>query len=185
MDLDGELALFVANGDMTGALRLLMSDQGAAVYRFCRETLRDATLADDVQQQVFIEAFRDLPKFDRRAKVRTWLFGIARHRVLDAAKARKRARAHIEDGDATRVADPQPSLDESLDAQRLHRALTACIDELPERVRAAVLLHYQQGFSFEDMARMSDERAGTLQARVARAKLTLHTCIERQMGGAL
>src|SRR5882724_10435440 len=51
-DRDSDLLGLVANGDMTGASRLLMELHGGAVYRHCREELRDTALADDVQPQV-------------------------------------------------------------------------------------------------------------------------------------
>jgi RNA polymerase sigma-70 factor (ECF subfamily) len=162
-----------------------MQRHGSAVYRYCREALRDATLADDVQQQVFIEAFRDLPRFSGRSSVRTWLFAIARHRVLDAAKSRRRALSHLEEDDATRVPDPRPSVGDSIDDVRLHEALVQCLGKLPEHVRTAVLLRFQQGFTFEDMAEVCREKPGTLQAKVARALPKLRDCIEDRTGGAL
>jgi RNA polymerase sigma-70 factor (ECF subfamily) len=185
MDPDSDVLGLVAQGDMTGALQLLMKRYGTAVYRYSREALRDATLADDVQQQVFIEAFRDLPKFRRRASVRTWLFAIARHRVLDAAKSRRRAQARIEDDDATGVPDDRPPPDERIDDGRLRNALAACVGLLREEVRTALLLRFQQGFTFEEMAEVCDEKPGTLQAKVARALPSLRACITKRTGGSL
>jgi len=170
---------------MTTALRLLMQRHGAPVYRYCREALRDAALADDVHQQVFIEAYRDLPAFKRRSSVRTWVFAIARHRVLDAAKSRRRAESHIDRDDATVVVDPRPSPGDSIDDARLHDALMRCLDKLREQVRTALLLRFQQGFTFEDMAEMCREKPGTLQAKVTRALPVLRTCIENRTGGSL
>lgn len=184
-DPDSDVVGLVANGDMTGALRLLMARHGPAVYRHCREALHDATLADDVQQQVFIAAFRDLPRFSQRASVRTWLFAIARHRVLDAVKARRRAGSHIEEDDALDVPDPRPSAGESIDDVRLRKALAACVGKLPEKVRIALLLRFQQGFSFEDMAVVCRKKPGTLQAQVTRALPRLRACIELRTGGVL
>lgn len=184
-DPDSDVVGLVANGDMTGALRLLMARHGTTVYRYCREALRDATLADDVQQQVFIAAFRDLPGFSQRASVRTWLFAIARHRVLDAVKARRRAGSHIEEDDAMDVPDPRPSAGESIDDVRLGQALVDCLRKLREKVRIALLLRFQQGFSFEDMAVVCQEKPGTLQAQVTRALPILRACIELRTGGAL
>jgi len=185
MDPDSDLLGLVASGDMTTALRLLMQRHGAPVYRYCREALRDAALADDVHQQVFIEAYRDLPAFKRRSSVRTWVFAIARHRVLDAAKSRRRAESHLHDDDATGVADPRPSPGESIDDARLREALIACLDTLREQVRTALLLRFQQGFTFEDMAEVCREKPGTLQAKVTRALPVLRTCIESRTGGSL
>ena len=184
-DPDSDVVGLVANGDMTGALRRLMDRHGPGVYRYCREALRDATLADDVQQQVFIQAFRDLPRFTGRSSVRTWLFAIARHRVLDAAKSRRRAQSHQGEDDGTSVPDPQPSPGESIDDVRLREALLVCLGKLDENQRTAVLLRFQQGFTFEDMAEVCHEKPGTLQAKVRRALPTLRACIEQRTGGSL
>ena len=185
MDPDSDLVALVANGDMTGALRWLMQRHGAAVYRYCCEALRDTTLADDVQQQVFIEAFRDLRTFNGRSSIRTWLFAIARHRVLDAAKARRRAQAHIDADDPAAVLDPRPSPGEMIDDARLSEALLACLQELREDVRTVLLLRFQQGFTFEELAVVCRERPGTLQAKVTRALPMLRACIENRTGGTL
>src|SRR5262245_48978380 len=181
-DPDSDVLGLVANGDMTGALRLLMQRHGTSVYRYCREALRDKALAEDVQQQVFMSAFRDLPKFSGRSTVRTWLFAIARHRVLDAAKSRRRARSYVEGEDAALIADPGPPPGERLDDVRLREALVACLQKLPPHVIAAVLLRFQQGFTFEEMADVCHEKPGTLQAQVSRALPSLRTCIETRTG---
>ena len=172
----------VAHGDMKGALRRLMQRHGGAVYRYCREGLRDATLAEDVHQQVFIQAYRDLPRFGRRSTLKTWLFGIARHRVLDAAKSRRRAEAHVQSDDATAVPDPRPAAGERIDDVRLREALVLCMEQLVDRVRTALLLRFQQGFTFEDMAQICGEKPGTLQAQVTRALPMLRECIEQRTG---
>ena len=184
-DPDSDVLGLVAIGDMTGALRRLMKRHGSPVYRYCREALRDATLADDVQQQVFIEAFRDLPKFHGRSSVKTWLYAIARHRVLDAAKSRHRAQAHIAGHDATHIADARPTPGESIDDVRLRAALWECLEQLREAIRTPLLLRYQQGFTFEDMAAICSEKPGTLQAKVTRALPVLKTCIEQRTEGVV
>ncbi len=184
-DPDSDVLVLVAHHDMTGALRCLMQRHGGAVYRYCREALRDSTLADDVHQQVFSAAFHDLPGFRGRSTVRTWLFGIARHRVLDAAKSRRRARARFVDDDPRAITDPGASPGERIDDLRLGQALVACLNELAPHVRSAVLLRFQQGFTFEEMAEICGVKAGTLQAQVMRAMPLLRHCIERRNGGAL
>jgi RNA polymerase sigma-70 factor, ECF subfamily len=180
-DPDRDILLLIPRGGdavRSTALGLLMRRHGTAVYRFCREELHDATLADDVHQQIFIEAHRDLPRFGGRSTLRTWLFGIARHRVLDAAKSRRRAAAHIEEDDTADAPDPSPPPSEQLDEARLQQALVGCLAGLGAHVRSALLLRYQQGFTFDEMAQVCDEKPGTLQARVMRALPILRACIE-------
>jgi RNA polymerase sigma factor (sigma-70 family) len=183
-DPDSDLLALVARGDMKAALKLLMQRHGSSLYRYCREELRDAVLADDVHQQVFIQAFRDLPRFSRRSKTRTWLFAIARHRVLDAAKSRQRAYSHIDENDASAIPDPRPLAGEWIDDSRMHEGLVLCLEKLRENVRTAVLLRFQQGFTFEEMAVICQEKPGTLQAQVTRALPVLRACIEARMRGA-
>jgi RNA polymerase sigma-70 factor (ECF subfamily) len=184
IDPDDDVLELVRQGDVRAALRCLMQRHGAAVYRYCRAELRDATLADDVQQQVFLEAFRDLPRFGRVSTLRIWLFGIARHRVLDAVKHRRRTQRHFEDREVADRLDPRPSPAEAIDEARLRELVTISLARLTEDARTAVLLRFQQGFTFEEMAQICGERAGTLHARVARALPLLRAMIEARLGGA-
>jgi RNA polymerase sigma-70 factor (ECF subfamily) len=184
-DPDRDIVRLINAGNPTAALRALMNRHGTAVYQYCRGTLRDEALADDVQQQIFIQAHRDLARFAGRSTLRTWLFAIARHRVLDAAKARRRALIHIEQCDNADAPDPNPTPDERIDDARLQEALVACFGELDEQLRTAVLLRYQQGLTFEDMAEVCREKPGTLQARVTRALRKLRACIEARTRGRI
>jgi RNA polymerase sigma factor (sigma-70 family) len=183
-DPDQDALALVDTGDVKDALQLLMQRHGAAVYRYCRVALDDEALADDVHQQVFLEALRDLPRFERRSTARTWLLGIARHRVLDAARSRQRAGARHDAAAAEPVVAGR-SAGESLDDARLQAALIACLGELDVPVRTAILLRYQQGLTFEEMAEICGEKPGTLQARVARALRRLRARIESRTSSSL
>lgn len=178
-DPDADIVTMAREGQRDQAIRALMKRHGEGVYRYVTIALRGRGNADDVHQRVFIEADRDLRRFAGRSLLRTWLYGIARHRVLDAVKADKRSERQ-EPIDAWDGPADNPSPSEQLDDARLRRALLACLEQLGEHVRSAVLLRYQQGFSFEDMSQVCREKAGTLQARVARALPALRECIEQR-----
>jgi RNA polymerase sigma-70 factor (ECF subfamily) len=181
-DPDADVLARVDRGDCKGAVHVLMERHGAAAYRYCHAALHDAALAADVHQQVFVEAFRDLPRFARRSAVRVWLFAIARHRVLDAAKRRRTAQHYLALAAETDAPDPGPSPAESIDDARLRAALAVGLAELPAKVRVAVLLRYQQGFTYTEMAAICGERATALCARVERALPVLRRCIEAHLG---
>jgi RNA polymerase sigma-70 factor, ECF subfamily len=172
-------------GDREGALTLLMEAFGVALYRYCRQMVVDPDLADDVHQLTFVQAFEGLGRFARGSSLRTWLFGIARHRCLDALKTGRRRRARFEStGELPERPAAGRAPEESLAARDLTRALERCLEELAPAVRTAVLLRYQEGLAYPEMASVCRDRPATLQARVARALPVLRRCIE-QRGHAL
>ena len=114
--------------------------------------------------------------------MKVWLLAIARHRVLDAAKKRRSARNYFAEGAAVPdAADAAPTPAQSVDDARLLEALLASVDELPDCTRMAVLLHYEHGLTFADIARLGRERPGTVCARVARALPLLRRRIEARL----
>ena len=171
----------LGRGDLHGTIDVLMDLYGRAIYRYACRMVGDPDLADDVLQTTFIQAYEDLPRFQSRSSLRVWLFGIARHRGLDALKARRRRRWRFpgmsEDA-------PEPSAHPTVEAHaigsRLSDALARCLKSLKESVRLVVLLRYEHEFSYSEMAEICGEQAPTLQARVARALPLLKRCLEQQ-----
>ena len=102
LDPDGQALAALAHGDRRGALAILMREYGAAIYRYCHKVLRSRTLADDVHQLVFVQAFEDLGEFSGTSTFRPWLYAIANHRCLDAPGADRRVRAGLLKGQLDR-----------------------------------------------------------------------------------
>lgn len=178
---ESEILAAVAEGDRDAALRLLMRDYGTAVYRYCRQVVGDGDLADEAHQMTFVQAYEGLARFAGRSSLRTWLFGIAHHRCLDLLKIhrRRQRRFPLADELPDRPAPVETAEDRLAGRSRLG-ALAQCLRELAPHVRAAVLLRFQQGISYEEMSRLEGERPATLQARVARALPVLRRCLERK-----
>lgn len=178
---ESEVLSALERGDHTAALRLLMRDHGTAVYRYCRQMVEDADLADEAHQMTFVQAYEGLPQFAGRSSLRTWLFGIARHRCLDLLKIhrRRRKRFPLMDELPDQPA-PVETIEEHLTGRSRISALGQCLRELAPHIRTAVLLRFQQGVTYEEMAVLEGERPATLQARVARALPVLRRCLERK-----
>lgn len=173
----------LAAGAHRRALALAMQLHGDGVYHYCRRMVGDA-MAPDLQQQVYIDVYRGLAAFDGRSKFRTWVFSIARNRCIDALRLRDRRRDHqlAPLDDVADLADDGPDPAAVAAASERHAALRFCIDKLAPTTRSAVLLRYQEGLAYEEMAIMCNEPAGTLGRRVSRALVALRACVERQMG---
>ena len=160
----------------------LMRVHGDAVFGFCMRVVRTRSLAEELAQQVFLEAYRDLDGFEGRSSPRAWLFGIASHRCLDALKAQQRRLKLIEDNEPAVLdfEDPGQGPFDRVERMQLTVALEECLKRLSPEVRATVLMRFQTGFTYEELEALLGAAADTLQVRVARALPVLRRCLERK-----
>ena len=180
-DPEHEVLAALDRADRDQALSVLMRLYGVPLYRFCREMVADPDLAEDVHQMTFVQAYEGLPRFGRRSSLKSWLFSIARHRCLDALKMDRRRKRRFEAMDELPERPvAQPSALEELSQGTRTRALEVCLGKLAPRIRETLLLRFQQGLSYPEIARLVKERPPTLQVRVARALPVLRRCLESQ-----
>ena len=167
-------------GDFRGAVGALVEEHGDAVYAFCLRTLRNPALAEDVAQQVFLHALRDIARFQGRSPLLVWLIGIAAHRCMDAINSERRRLRRIELNDQATLVVPDLACSptDRIDRSRWIEALEKCLSVLASEVRMTVLLRFQSGMSFPEMSEVLGVRSETLQARVARALPVLRRCLE-------
>lgn len=171
-----------APDDRRTALTTLMQAHGKAILGYCLRVTRDRSQAEDLTQQVFLEAYRDLERFQGRSSPRSWLFSIASHRCIDALRSERRRSQRIvpDDDTADEVADPAPGPTERVERIKLSAALDDCLGLLSPDVRATVLLRFHTGLTYSDMAEPLDATAEALQVRVSRALPVLRRCMERK-----
>jgi RNA polymerase sigma-70 factor, ECF subfamily len=180
---EDDLALsLLAKGDRRDAVKVMMDAHGETVFAYCVRMLRNRELAEDVQQQVFYEAHRDIDRFRGESSLRTWLIGIAHHRCNDAIKSnnRRSARIDLDQRAVTDHEDPTSAPIERLDQARLGAALEVCLSELSDDIRETVLLRFLSDMTYEEMAQLQGRKADTLCVRVARALPILKRCLERK-----
>lgn len=180
---DVQLMLGVRAGDEV-SFELLLQKYRAPVIHFLGRMVRDAALAEDLAQEVFLRVYRAREKYKPSAKFTTWLFRIATNLALNSVRdERHRLRdvsvdepGHDGDGNET-VAIDVPSrepgvLDQLLARQRaaqIHRA----ISRLPEKQRVAVLLHKYQDMDYDEIGRVLDCSESALKSLLFRAYETL------------
>src|SRR5262249_51964442 len=159
----------LAARDKRRVLTLLMARFGDGVYKYALAMTRDPNLAEEVRQEVFVDAFRDMGHVTVASALPTWIFGVARHRCLDAGAAQFRwhQRYKNDPPEDLGVDDCEP--DRDVDRRRLAQLLAACLTELAPAARDAVVLRYQQELSYDEAAAIAGDLPGTLQRRVARA----------------
>lgn len=142
-----------------------------AVYRFLHHRLDRKDLLDDLVQEVFLAAWRALDRFRGESEVRTWLLGIARHKLADHYRARMRGADLPLEPDAG-ADEPSAILDVDtrLDAATRDARARATLSKLPEMYRAVLLWHYWDERSTAEIAAETGKTAKAIERLLDRAR---------------
>jgi RNA polymerase sigma-70 factor (ECF subfamily) len=164
---DQELLRRMLSGDREAFTALYRRRQGA-VYRFALQMTGSVAIAEDVTQEVFLAVIESGKRFDAaRGSLASFLYGIARNRVLRRIEKDRGIEPVIEDyaGDEDLLADLTRR--ETIDQVR--RAVLS----LPAAYREAVVLCDLQDVSYEDAAEVLDCPVGTVRSRLNRGRAML------------
>ncbi len=168
----------VRGGD-DDAFETLMKRYKRPVLNFVFRFIGDAAEAEDVAQDVFVRAYRNMhkPGFRRTtAEFSTWLFPVARNAALDCLRRRKRrpttALATLEDGGESLVSG-QATAAEDVAARETGAAIAAAVAMLPEDQRMAFILSEYEDLSYAQIAAAMACSTKSVEARLYRAKAFL------------
>lgn len=159
----------------TGAFTAIVERYYPRCIRFARGLLRNPSDAEDVVQDTFVRLFRALPRYEERQRFDAWLFRILGNCCRSAnSSQRRRDILDVDDESAIeRVAAPdRPDLSFEVEfGDEVRRALA----EVPDYNREIFLLHYVEGFSYEEIEKITGVRQSALKMRVKRASDYLRT----------
>ncbi len=180
-DPDAALMLRAKRGDQSAFEELVVKYQ-QAVMNFIYRTVPDFTEAEDLAQNVFVQAWKARERYKVSAKFSTWLFTIARNLSLNEIRRRTRHSAEsmdapIGDGesDSARQYEDRDlsSPPDDLIRGELEGKVAEAVAGLPEKQRTAMLLAQDEDTSYEDIARILDCSLSATKSIIFRARETL------------
>jgi RNA polymerase sigma-70 factor (ECF subfamily) len=146
--------------------------------------------AEDVVQESFLRAFRQLAKFDERASFGTWLYRIASNCSLDLVRSKKRRSEQLASSDSEKE-DPilaLPSSDPTPDRMALSSEVRGrvadAMNELSATERTAFVLRHFEGMSIEELSRVLECQPGAAKHSVFRAVQKLRRALEPVVSAA-
>jgi RNA polymerase sigma-70 factor (ECF subfamily) len=178
------------------AYAALVRQHRPRLYALAYRLLLDREAAEDVVQETFVSAFRQIERFEPRPSVAAWLNTIVL-RTASRAASRQRARPKVSldapaghavdadawDGDALALADPDPTADPqaAVEAAELRRAVGAAIAALPFKYRAAVVLRHVMGLDYAEAARALDIPLNTFKSHLLRGTKQLRESLAAEL----
>jgi RNA polymerase sigma-70 factor, ECF subfamily len=167
--------------------RTLVDRYQRSVYNLLVRMLRNPALADDLAQETFLKAFSHLRSFDPRFKFSNWVLRIAHNTAIDAMRRRDPHEVSIDGPTAPelgrideRLVDPgSDDAVRRIEQQDLARALDAALARLRAEYRQAVVLRYQEGLSYEEIADITGVPVGTVKSNLHRARSEMAAFLTR------
>ncbi len=167
------------------AFRALVEEHARGVFRLAFRMTGNDSDADDMVQETFLRAWKQIGRFDGRASFGTWLHRICANCSLDLLRARKRVRAQVfagsesgvEDG-MERVAAEGPSPERLALSGEVGEILARAMDGLTEAERVAFVMRHYEGMGIEDIARTLGVQPGAAKHSVFRAVAKLRLALE-------
>jgi RNA polymerase sigma-70 factor, ECF subfamily len=178
LERDAELMLRVREGDDT-SFALLLERHRSPVVHFLYRMVQNQPVSEELAQEVFLRVYRSRATYEPTAKFTTWLFRIATHLALNWIRDGKKEKGQeslneeMLDGIERQVADRQPTVEqEMLYAAKLQEVRQA-IQMLPEKQRAAVMMHKYQELEYAQIARTLGCSESAVKSLLFRAYETL------------
>src|SRR5262252_4385633 len=181
---DVQLMLDVKAGDGS-SFDFLLRKYRSPLVNFLYRMVRDRATAEDLAQDVFLRVYRARKEYIPSAKFTTWLFRIATNLALNSIRDHRHQKLEIsmdapvtadaEDGDEKpfEVADKHPTIEQELLEEDRKKMIRRAIERLPEKQRAAVLLHKYQELDYAEIAKILSCSESALKSLLFRAYETL------------
>ncbi|MDU9004364.1 RNA polymerase sigma factor [Sedimentitalea todarodis] len=171
---DGDLIDGVASGDKH-AMRALYIRYHEALYAFAISRCGNAELASDCVHDTMLDVWRTASRFSGKSTVKTWLFSIARNKLVDALRKRgKLTFVDVVPDSADPAPNPEAAAIAATEKARLHR----CLEGLTVPQGSAIRLAFLEDLTYPEIADIEAVPVGTIKTRIFHAKQALMRCLE-------
>jgi RNA polymerase sigma factor (sigma-70 family) len=171
LKLQGDARLIaMARDGNAGAFETIVDRYQGRLLGFCRQMLGSTEDAEDVLQEVFVNAYRAMLADEREINLRPWLYRIARNRCLNHLRKPT--------ADAQESMDMVPAVEAASTAEKVHnreefRQLLDDVGKLPETQRTALLLREMDAMSYEEIAAAMETSVPSVKSLLVRARISL------------
>ncbi len=178
LDFDAELMLRVRDGD-GASFAILLEKHRLPVIHFLYRMVQNQGVAEELAQEVFLRVYRSRESYEPTAKFTTWLFRIATHLALNSLRDGKHRRLEERldddsgDAPARQVSDQRPSVEQRMVYQARLEEIRRAVATLPEKQRAAVLMHKYEEMEYSQIAKVLNCSESAIKSLLFRAYETL------------
>jgi RNA polymerase sigma-70 factor (ECF subfamily) len=187
MKISDEAAVELTRRGDPDAFRVLVERHSRAVYRLAWRMTANSHEAEDIVQETFLRAYKQLKRFDGRAAFGTWLHRIAVNCSLDQIRVRKRRQEIAVDtpdnaGLQAHASDPSP--ERSVQSAQIRELLARAMQDLSDMERCAFTLRHHDGLGIEEISRTLGVHPNAAKHSIFRALKKLRRILQPALNSA-
>jgi RNA polymerase sigma-70 factor (ECF subfamily) len=183
MHLDDAAAVAQARGGDEEAFRVLVERHSRSIYRLAYRMTGRPEDAEDVVQETFVRAYRQLSRFEARSNFATWLYRIGFNCAIDYMRARPH-RESFESHETLERLTPgsgAPSIDDLVYAGEIGTRVQEALNALSTQERAAFLMRHYHGCSIEEICTALDLKTNAAKHSIFRAVKKMRVALKPLM----
>src|ERR1700675_3508607 len=191
MEVEAGGAVERAQSGDSDAFRLLVEQHSRAVFRLAFRLTGNEQDAEDVVQETFLRAYRQLDKYEARSSFSTWLYRIASNYSLDLIRMRKRHEEKRERGSKAEERDilqsipvNAPGPDRIAHSNQVQERVNEALNELSDQERTAFVLRHFEGLSIDEIGEALGTGTNATKHSIFRAVQKLRRSLEPLVGTA-
>lgn len=172
-----------------GAYKDLMNKYDRPIYFHVRKMIREKELVEDLVQEVFMKAFKNLPSYSNEYAFSTWLYRIATNHTIDYLRKKKLQTLSINDPYKTKdgefeiqLPDETYATDKEVIRKERKQIVQEAIEGLPEKYRAVIQLRHMEELTYDEISEQLDLPLGTVKAHIFRARELLYKALIDRRG---
>lgn len=169
MSDDAKLLAQIAQGDRA-AMKAFYFRHEPPLQKFLERKVSDPFLVADIVQETFLDVWRSASRFEGRSKVKTWLFTMARYKMIDTFRKLSREMPLEDDHDSV---DEGPTPEAILSTSEVQINVRECIDKLSNTHARAVRLAFFEGLTYAEISTVENVPVSTIKTRIFHAKKLL------------
>ncbi|PQJ78134.1 RNA polymerase sigma factor [Polaribacter porphyrae] len=171
----------VMKGDIN-AFTFLVDNYKNMVFSLAFKMTKSKEEAEEISQDTFIKAYKNLQKFKGDSKFSTWLYRIAYHTSLDAIKKNKKEQNTFEINEVTfnQIKSVEYIL-EGIERKERAKVMENCLQKLPDEERSIIWMFYYDELSLKEIIEVTGLSQANLKVKLHRARKKLLTIVEKNV----
>jgi RNA polymerase sigma-70 factor (ECF subfamily) len=167
------------------ALDALVRRYFKQVFFFAKTYVKNDATAEDITQEAFIKAWKNLNKFEPEKKFKTWIFQITKNTCIDFLRKHKNfiAPESLDEQQMAesleRITDKAPLPQELFEAEEFSQKLEEVLNRLPKIYETVVVMHLQHDLTFQEISEVLNESINTVKSRYRRALLIIRESFKK------